>query len=57
MSPMQFVFRIFQGALIGLGAVLPGISGGVLGVISASTNRSWNFCPTRLRTLRAMSRR
>lgn len=33
MSPMQFVFRIFQGALIGLGAVLPGISGGVLGVI------------------------
>ena len=33
MSPAQFVFRIFQGALIGLGAVLPGISGGVLSVI------------------------
>ena len=33
MSPVQFVFRIVQGALIGLGAVLPGISGGVLGVI------------------------
>ena len=33
MNPLQFVFRIFQGALIGLGAVLPGISGGVLGVI------------------------
>lgn len=32
-NPLQFVFRIFQGALIGLGAVLPGISGGVLGVI------------------------
>ena len=32
-SPAQFIFRIFQGALIGLGAVLPGISGGVLGVI------------------------
>ena len=31
--PAQFIFRIFQGALIGLGAVLPGISGGVLGVI------------------------
>lgn len=30
---LQFIFRIFQGALIGLGAVLPGISGGVLGVI------------------------
>lgn len=32
-KPAQFLFRIFQGALIGLGAVLPGISGGVLGVI------------------------
>lgn len=31
--PLQFVFRIVQGALIGLGAVLPGISGGVLSVI------------------------
>lgn len=33
MTPLQFVFRIIQGALIGLGAVLPGISGGVLSVI------------------------
>lgn len=32
-TPLQFILRIFQGALIGLGAVLPGISGGVLGVI------------------------
>ena len=32
-NPLQFVFRIVQGALIGLGAVLPGISGGVLSVI------------------------
>ena len=30
---MQFFIRILQGALIGLGAVLPGISGGVLCVI------------------------
>lgn len=29
----RFLFRILQGALIGLGAVLPGISGGVLCVI------------------------
>jgi len=29
----RFLFRILQGALIGLGAVLPGISGGVLAVI------------------------
>lgn len=33
MSPVQFLFRIIQGALIGLGAVLPGISGGVLCVV------------------------
>ncbi|MBQ3104764.1 MAG: DUF368 domain-containing protein [Lachnospiraceae bacterium] len=32
-TPLQFVIRILQGALIGLGAVLPGISGGVLCVI------------------------
>ncbi len=32
-SLLQFFIRILQGALIGLGAVLPGISGGVLCVI------------------------
>lgn len=32
-SISKFVLKIFQGALIGLGAVLPGISGGVLCVI------------------------
>lgn len=32
-TPVQFLFRIIQGALIGLGSVLPGISGGVLSVI------------------------
>ena len=33
MTPLQFIFRVLQGAQIGLGAVLPGISGGVLSVI------------------------
>ena len=33
LNPLQFLYRILQGALIGLGAVLPGISGGVLSVI------------------------
>ena len=33
MTPMQFVLKLMQGALIGLGAVLPGISGGVLCVV------------------------
>lgn len=32
-SIIQTIFKIFQGALIGLGAVLPGISGGVLCVV------------------------
>ena len=32
-SITQFLFKVFQGALIGLGAVLPGISGGVLCVV------------------------
>ena len=32
-SVMHFVIRVLQGSLIGLGAVLPGISGGVLCVI------------------------
>lgn len=32
-SPMQLLPHVIQGALIGLGAVLPGISGGVLSVI------------------------
>lgn len=30
---LRLIYRVFQGALIGLGAVLPGISGGVLCVI------------------------
>ena len=32
-SVVQFVIKVLQGALIGLGAVLPGISGGVLCVV------------------------
>lgn len=32
-DPLRVIFRFVQGALIGLGAVLPGISGGVLSVI------------------------
>lgn len=32
-SPAQFLMKVVQGVLIGLGAVLPGISGGVLCVV------------------------
>lgn len=32
-NPLSLVLLIFQGALVGIGAVLPGISGGVLSVI------------------------
>ena len=30
---LRFLGKVLQGALIGLGAVLPGISGGVLSVV------------------------
>ena len=33
LSITQFILRVFQGMLIGLGAILPGISGGVLCVV------------------------
>ena len=33
MTPVQWLLRLLQGAIIGAGAVLPGISGGVLCVI------------------------
>ena len=32
-SPLLFLYRILQGALIGGGAILPGVSGGVLAVV------------------------
>ena len=32
-SPLKLIYQVIQGALIGLGAVLPGISGGVLCVV------------------------
>ena len=32
-SPLLFLFRVIQGALIGGGAILPGVSGGVLAVV------------------------
>ena len=32
-SAVRMILQVFQGALIGLGAVLPGISGGVLCVV------------------------
>lgn len=32
-SPARFALRVVQGALIGVSAILPGISGGVLGVV------------------------
>ena len=32
-SPLLFLYRVLQGALIGGGAILPGVSGGVLAVV------------------------
>lgn len=49
---MQFLIRILQGALIGLGAVLPGISGGVLCVIFGIYKTIMEFLAEPLRTFR-----
>ena len=32
-NPLSWLFHVLQGALIGVGAILPGVSGGVLMVI------------------------
>ena len=32
-QPDNFILRVIQGAIIGAGAILPGISGGVLAVV------------------------
>lgn len=32
-DPLQFILRIIKGAVVGVGAILPGISGGVLSVV------------------------
>ena len=43
LSPIRIVLGILQGMLIGLGAVLPGISGGVLCVVGAAICRPYNL--------------
>ena len=49
---MQFLIRILQGSLIGLGAVLPGISGGVLCVIFGIYKTIMEFLAEPLRNYR-----
>lgn len=47
---LQLMIKIFQGALIGLGAVLPGISGGVLCVIFGLYKTIMEFLANPLKT-------
>ena len=49
---MQFLIRILQGSLIGLGAVLPGISGGVLCVIFGIYKTIMEFLAEPFRTFK-----
>lgn len=49
---MKFLIRILQGALIGLGAVLPGISGGVLCVIFGIYKTIMEFLAEPFRTFK-----
>ena len=53
-STGQFLMKVLQGALIGLGAVLPGISGGVLCVIFGIYKTIMEFWQTRSANLRHM---
>ena len=54
-NPLRFAFRIVQGALIGLGAVLPGISGGVLSVIFGIYKPIMELLSNPIRILEPMS--
>jgi len=51
-TPAQFALKILQGALIGLGAVLPGISGGVLCVVFGIYKTVMEFLADPLKKLR-----
>ena len=47
---LRLVLRVLQGMLIGVGAVLPGISGGVLCVVFGIYKPLWS-CYTRSRVM------
>lgn len=51
-TPIQFVLKILQGTLIGVGAVLPGISGGVLCVVFGIYRTIMEFLAEPLRTFK-----
>lgn len=51
-SPTQFVLKILQGTLVGVGAVLPGISGGVLCVVFGIYRTIMEFLAQPLRTFK-----
>lgn len=51
-APMVFLLRVLQGALIGGGAILPGISGGVLSVVFGIYRPMMEFLSHPIRALR-----
>ena len=51
-SPVRFGIKVLQGSLIGLGAVLPGISGGVLCVVFGIYKTIMEFLADPLRTFK-----
>ena len=48
-SVVKLLFQVLQGALVGLGAVLPGISGGVLCVVFGIYKTIMEFLQIHLR--------
>lgn len=55
-TPVLFLLRIIQGALIGGGAILPGVSGGVLAVVFGIYRPMMAFLSRPVRTMKAQYR-
>ncbi len=56
LTPVLFVLRVIQGALIGGGAILPGVSGGVLAVVFGIYRPMMAFLSRPIRTMKAQYR-
>ena len=56
LTPLLFLMRVIQGALIGGGAILPGVSGGVLAVVFGIYRPMMAFLSRPIRTMKAQYR-
>ena len=56
LTPVLFLLRVIQGALVGGGAILPGVSGGVLAVVFGIYRPMMAFLSHPIRTMKAQYR-